>query len=357
MRLLLAAVFAVIAAPAFAQDIVSPHEMISGAISGFIQPGFHRLATSTASLREDIAAMCATPSEAALGASQAQFKAVVGDYSRVEFVQIGPLSADNRGERLLFWPDRKGIALRQVQQALAAKDQTAGKPETLAKKSVAMQGLGALEYLLFGTGAGELVGAEGAYRCSYASAIAVLLADLTATLDAEWSDPKGVTAALLNPKADAADFRTETEVLEKLAASLIHGTEAIRDQRVLPILGASTGSPKPKSALFWRSNQTIPALASNFAGLAEFFEKARFAEAMGSPTNVWIANGAEFEFAGAQRATDTITSPIEEAVADPVQLKALQHLVIITKALDSLLGRNLSAALGLSVGFSALDGD
>jgi uncharacterized protein len=38
-------------------------------------------------------------------------------------------------------------------------------------------------------------------------------------------------------------------------------------------------------------------------------------------------------------------------------LQALKYLVIITGSLDTLLGQNLAAALGLSVGFSTLDGD
>jgi predicted lipoprotein len=48
---------------------------------------------------------------------------------------------------------------------------------------------------------------------------------------------------------------------------------------------------------------------------------------------------------------------MEQAVADKVQLDALKYMSIITGSLDHLLGDNLAAALGLSVGFSALDGD
>lgn len=356
MRLLLAAAFALAAVPAFAASAVPTKDLISAAITDFIRPGFAALATETGALKTDVAALCATPDDAALATSRDQFKAVVKSYSRVEFVHIGPLGVGDRLERMLFWPDRKGIALRQVQQALAANDETAAKPETLAVKSIAMQGLGALEYLLFGTDSEQLATSDGAHRCSYAQSIATLLADLTATMSAEWNDPAGVTEALLNPKANAADYRTETEVLEKLAATLVHGTETIRDQRVLPILGASTGEPKPKSALFWRSDMTAPSLASNFQGLSDFFAAAGFPAAMG-PDNAWVVTGTDFEFANARRAAGLITSPMEEAVADPKQLKALEYLVIVTKSLDTLVGENLAAALGLSVGFSALDGD
>ena len=74
-------------------------------------------------------------------------------------------------------------------------------------------------------------------------------------------------------------------------------------------------------------------------------------------TNGWVANGAVFEFENAARAAADITDPIDKAVTVPEELRALKYMVIITGSLDTLLGDNLAAALGLSVGFSQLDGD
>src|SRR6185312_8712350 len=112
--------------------------------------------------------------------------------------------------------------------------------------SVAMQGLGALEYVLFGTGNETLRTADGAYRCSYGASIATLVDGIAATLDAEWQDisPDGATAHMLDPKPDATDYRTPQEALEKLAGALIIGTDIVRDQRISPILGAAEGKPK-----------------------------------------------------------------------------------------------------------------
>ncbi|HWA19842.1 MAG TPA: imelysin family protein [Devosia sp.] len=355
MRLLVLFVAWVCASSAFAASALPARDITQAAIEGYVRPAFHQFAEQTAALAADIKVLCETPSEAALAAVQSDFKAAVVGYSRVEFVRIGPLTIADRMERLLFWPDRKGIALRQVQGALAEKDETAADPVTLKDKSVAMQGLVALEYLLFGTGAEQLASGDD-YRCRYATASSTLIAGLADTLDKEWSDPNGQSDHMLSPQPTYDDFRTDTEVLEKLAATLIHGTETIRDQRISPILGVAEGGPKPKSALFWRSGMTVPALAANFAGLHDYFLAAKFTEAVG-PTNGWIANGATFEFENAARAASDIPDPIEVAVTDEEELRALKYLVIITGSLDTLLGENLAAALGLSVGFSQLDGD
>jgi uncharacterized protein len=357
MRLGVAAVLVGFAAPVAAQSAIPHEQIIRGAIDTYIQPSFDQFAASANALKASLETLCDAPSAEALEAGRDQFKSVVASFSRVEFVRAGPLGVGDRLERLLFWPDRKGIALKQVQAALATEDQTAARPETLRDKSVAMQGLGALEFLLFGTG-GEDLGTTGGYRCAYARSIVTLVSDLAATLDAEWHDTSagGTIAHLLSPQPTFDDYRTETEVQERLAATLVHGTEVIRDQRVSPILSEATGSPKPKSALFWRSNMTVASLAANFDGLHDFFLAARYPEAIGA-TNEWVANGAIFEFENAARAAATITDPMEQAVTKPEQLRALKYMAIITGSLDHLLGENLAAALGLSVGFSALDGD
>ncbi len=358
MRLLLAVLLAVLAAPAFAQSAIPNREIVEGAVDGYIRPAFAQFAEEAGALRQDVAALCAAPSAEALMETQDQFRATIIAFSRIEFVRIGPLRIADRYERLLFWPDRKGIALRQVQSALAEQDPTAAAPETLQEKSVAMQGLVALEYLLFGTGSGDLGSGAAAYRCTYAAASSSLIAGLADTLSTEWHDdsPTGHKAALTDPKPDAEEYRTELEAQERLASTLIHGTETIRDQRIMPILGTAQGSPKPRSALFWRSKMTAPALAANFDGLHDFFLAARYPDAVGAQ-NAWVANGAIFEFENAARAAAAITDPIEQAVADPVQFDALKYMSIITGSLDNLLGENLAAMLGLAVGFSALDGD
>ncbi|MEQ1768390.1 MAG: imelysin family protein [Devosia sp.] len=354
MRVLTLVAALIMSSPAAEASLLPERDIAQAAIDGYIRPAFHQFAEEAGSLRLTVEALCKQPSSEALASGQSQFKSTVVAFSKVEFVRIGPLGVGDRLERLLFWPDRKGIALRQVQGALAEKDETAASSDTLGGKSVAMQGLVALEYLLFGTGSDALATGDD-YRCRYALASSTLISDMAANVDAEWADPVGVARHLLDPKAEYDDYRTSTEVLEKLAATLIHGTEAIRDQRVTPIIGDAQGAAKPKSALFWRSGMTASTLAANFEGMEAFFNAARLPEAIGKD-NEWVSNGALFEFSNAERGVARLDGITGEAVGEE-QLKGLRYLVIVTKSLDTLLGENLAAALGLSVGFSALDGD
>ena len=358
MRFLLAVLFALSVAPAAAQSAIPVNDIVTGSVNGYIRPGFHQFATDTAALEAGVSKLCSGPAANVLGDTQAKFRAVVLSFSRIEFLHLGPLTTGDRAERLLFWPDSKGIALKQVQQVLAEKDVTAVDPATLQKKSVAMQGLGALEFVLFGTGADTLGTADGAFRCSYGLAIATLVSGIAATLDTEWSDPSpnGAVAHMLDPKPDAQDYRTSKEVLEKLAGSLVIGTETVRDQRIAPIVGAAEGKPRPKSALFWRSGMTAQALRANFQGLKDLFVIGKFSEATKANNSGWISNSALFEFDNAIASAGLISEPIETAITGNglLQLKVMTN---ITRSLDTLLGENLPSALGLTMGFSQLDGD
>ena len=358
MRLLTAAAFALLASPALAQGVIPFHDMIVGAVGDFARPNFAAFAATTAKLKTDVAALCATPSEAALATAQQSFKDAVVAYSTIEFVRMGPLNVNERVERLLFWPDIKGIALKQVQAAIGTKDAGAEQPATLQKKSVAMQGLGAVEFILFGAGADDLKSATGTHRCSYGAAATTLIDGVAQALSDEWQHPLpgGPVEAMLRPQPTSRDFRTELEVANKLAAALILGTDTIRDQRLSPVLSLSTGTPKLRLALFWRSGMTVRSIEANFTGLRDFFRAAKFQQALDS-NSAWIAESVEFEFKAALAAAAQVTAPIDQAVADPEGLLGLKQMYVSTGSLDTLLGDNLGAALGLSSGFSSLDGD
>lgn len=355
MRLIaLTFTLALLAPPVMAAS-PSPSDVLVNAVDQ-IRLGFTRLQQGTAALENRVDALCRAPGEGALERARFQFGVVVEEFSRIEFVRFGPLSEDSRYERFLFWPDRKGIGLRQVQEILATRDETAAGEATLRKKSVAVQGLPALEYVLFGTGAEGLADGNEPFRCRYGLAIAGALATVGQETRDAWQDAGGIAHRFTAPNAEYPDFRTNREALEALVGVFAFGVEAIRDTRLLPFVGRDGAAPKPKSALFWRSGLTMRSVRTNFEGLADLFSKSGIGQAT-AEENLWVDNGARFEFSNALRAADAVILPLDRALADEKQRKALDYLVILTGSLQTLLGENLAAALGLSVGFSSLDGD
>ena len=355
MRLMLVALMLFCASPALAQA-VAPSQALDAAVNAVIRPGVAAFKTRASGLESAMGGLCAVPSERALSIARQQFGLAAQAYGRIEFVRIGPLMEDNRADRLLFWPDRRGVGLRQVQAILTEEDAGASDVAALRDKSVAVQGFGALEYVLFGTDSEGLAGTEAAFRCRYGQAIAANVSGIANQVAMGWYSYDGVASHLTRPVPENADYRTETEALEALVGLVAHGIEGLRDTRINPFVAQGDEAAEPKQALFWRSGLTMAMIKANIEGMEALVAESGLANAVG-PEHVGLANSIEFEFRNAYRALGLVTQPVEQAVADDKQASALDYLIIVTQSLQALIGEQLSAALGLSVGFSSLDGD
>ena len=166
--------------------------MVAGAIDGFVKPAYGRFHAVSSQLRGEMDALCADQSPDKLAAAQSTFLTLVDAWSEVETIRFGPVTVENRLERILFWPDRKSIGLKQVQAALAGKDASATDPATLKEQERRHAGLGALEFVLFGTDSEALAEPGDPYRCAYGAAIAGNVEEMAALILAGWQDPAGI---------------------------------------------------------------------------------------------------------------------------------------------------------------------
>jgi predicted lipoprotein len=145
-------------APSAAQDegqTISP-DLGARVASTYIRPAVEEFSASTTELAAAMEALCATPGMPALYEARDGFAETVAAWGRLSILRFGPLVAENRFERVFFWPDPRGVTLRQVQELLAEEDANALTVEGLEEKSVALQGLPALEFVLHGGGADTL---------------------------------------------------------------------------------------------------------------------------------------------------------------------------------------------------------
>lgn len=351
LLLALASVAAVVAGPVRAENAV-----VAAALEGFVKPSYAAFDSAASDLRLQMNTLCISQSAETHAAAQGAFLALVAAWSRVETIRFGPVSEDNRLDRILFWPDRKGIGLKQVQATLAEKDATAADPATLKDKSIAMQGLGALEFVLFGTGADSLDAPGDPYRCAYGRAIAGNIEDMAAAILAGWQDKDGIARQWANPGADNPLYRTDDEAMTELFNIFVHGLEMIRDVRLNGFLGQAAQDDKPKQAIYWRSGGTVVSIKANVDGLRVLFDKSGLAGLLPDDSK-WIAQSIDFEFANAGRGCDLAAGPIVDVLADKDKRKALEVVRLITSHLSELFGVPLAGQLGLTAGFSSLDGD
>ena len=295
-------------------------DVIQRAIDGFVRPAYASLHDHAGSLAKamDSALPGAVAGQSRRGA--AEFSATVDAWSSAEIIGFGPIKENNRLERMLFWPDRKSIGLKQVQAALAGKDPTATDPAQLAGKSVAMQGLGALEFVLYGDGAEALAGKDDPYRCAYGAAIAKNIETMAADVDAAWKKPDGFAALWANPGPDNALYRDGTEAVTELVGVFINELEMVRDVRLKGFLGAKPEADKPRQAIYWRSQNTGLSLAGNLSGIDTLFEASKLGDALPEDAR-WMAGSIHIQLANGVATAKSVQGPIDKALADPARAR------------------------------------
>ena len=221
---------------------------------------------------------------------------------------------------------------------------------------MAVQGLGSLEFLLFGTGSDELA-TGAAFRCGYGEAIAVNLEKIAEAANAAWSDDGGIARLWTSPGPDNPLFRSGDEALSELMDVAIHGLELVRDVRLNGFLAETAEEDRPKQALFWRSHETVPIIRANLHSVGAMLKEADVGEYLPEDKR-WIASSIAFEFANADRVLGELgDEPIAEILANPDKRAKLDYVGIVTSGLSDLIGKNLTGEFGLTAGFSSLDGD
>lgn len=366
-RLLLAGLaLAALAFPVWAQDANPPPSAVltddavstvmTRAVDEVIRPGYRDLHASATALAAAVSTYCAIPSAETEAAAHAAFADIIAKWSFIEIVRDGPALEQNRFERILFYPDRKSTGLKQVQALLAKADEKDADPATLPGKSVAVQGLGALEFVLFGTGAETMGETKDSFRCRYGAAVAENIAATAGALSTEWERADGVQNDWKHPGPDNPVFRDSKEAITALLGILVHGAEMVRDQRIESFYKGEDTSPKPKSAVYWRSGNTWNSIHGNLEGLRALFTKSGM-EGLLDPAQASVGGSIEFVIQSLQRVTPKLDPDIEKAVKDPAERKKIDFLIINARDLVLRLSNDYGGAIGLGAGFSFSDGD
>jgi predicted lipoprotein len=370
MRPLLAALFLLLGVAA-ARAEADQTAIAQSSLKQVIRPAYAALAEATGSLAAKVETLCRQPSDGALRDARSAFADVVGAWSKAEVFRFGPVNDEHRYERLFFWPDPKGLGLRQIRDALAKQDQAVLEPDALAGKSVALQGLPALEYLLFDDDAETMTEAgnpapggaplpaipdQAAFRCGFALAVATNVDRIAKSLVEDWREGSAYEKSFLGPAPDDPRYHDPKEVTLELFKALTSGIELVRDQKLGKPLGASAEQAKPKLAAFWRSGLTFQNAAGNLEGVRALFAQGGFAAVVAAEA-AGVENSILFDLDRAIEVLRGIDVPMAEAAVDENLRGKIEALRVALKSARDTAGDMISRGAGLSFGFNAMDGD
>jgi uncharacterized protein len=331
-------------------------EMVQSAIDGHIIPRISQLHDVTVHLVDDVKSYCAAPTTDA-GAKEKieqSFKRTVTAWGDIDFLRFGPMTEASRLERFHFWPDPRGTTERQLQALLAKRDAALLEPGAIRRQSAAVQGLGALEFLIFND-TKPIGGAEedARFRCAFSAAIAANLETLAGEIETGWIAPDGWRAKMLAPGSDNPVYKDASETAREVVKALLTGFQIAQDRNALPRLQAALADPPKKIRLaFERSGMNDRYLGQQLASLSAFFDATGLL-AFVPPDKPWMQ-------AFIPRAFETLVADaplLSRAGTEDEKITRLRKMRFSINGLRQIVARELAPAADVVLGFNELDGD
>ena len=323
--------------------------IVQQAIDKHVIPHIDALKEVSARLPDAVDTMCRTGSPAAKEDLSSRFRNTVKAYAGVDFLRFGPMLEGGRRERLSFWPDPRGFVSRQLHLILANKDEAVVQPGAIAKQSVAVQGLSALEALItdkeFPLGPGE----PSNYRCELAEAIAANVASVSDEIADGWEKPGGWKDKMLHPGPENDTYKSPEESASELVKALLTGLSLTADLQLKPQVKHNLKLVPP----FQYSGLQKAYYASSVESLRSLYDALELEDYLTSDKD-WIKNWV----GGAWRAmesSDGVGGRSHAAKRNDTPL--LREVFDKMNGLRKIIIGEMSVAAGLTVGFNELDGD
>lgn len=325
--------------------------IVEAAVERHILPIYRRFRSATEDLAVVAGRACDDPASPPGAEFEAAFRDTVEAWAAARHLHWGPARDEYRYERIALGADPRDYVGRQLRKIVLTGDPTALDPGRLGQKSIAVQGLTALEHLLFAPGA------EGdpGFRCRYRAAIAENLAAMAADIVAGWSDDAGYPGLLRRPGPDNPLFRTPREAAMEVFKPLAGGLRFFIDIRLFDPLRASVEEARPRHSEFWRSGGTNQVLRTGLAALADLY-RIGFSPPVAARSAALDARVREL-FAAAAAELDAIALAFDQAVLDGADRRRVEGAIGYLNEAWRLIAHDVAAGLGLAVGFNEFDGD
>lgn len=345
-----------LAAPAQAQELTDEAyaQVNASLITGHVVPAYARLASATDALADAATSYCAEDPATSLEMVRTTFKETGAAWMGAGHLGFGPAEFFMRNLRMNFWPQARGKVSNAVDGALASDAEA--KP--VDQRSFALQGLPAMEYLLFASPQLE----AKTPRCELAIAVSGNMQAIASDVLAEWTGgdtPYGATAVSAGP--DNATYPKASDVTLDLFRSLHEGLQRISTLKLDPALGKDIKRARPALAEATLSASGMANIRQSLIALEQLY-LGRDDDGLTRLTQM-SANDPKLDalmrkaFQQTRETADSVALALPQAVSDVAERPKLEKLSKQVRALRQICADRLAPALKLSVGFNSLDGD
>ncbi|MDJ0389352.1 imelysin family protein [Roseomonas sp. E05] len=319
-------------------------------------PAYRRFAEATANFAAQLDTLARNPAEAApWQAARQGFGQTVLAWEGVQPVRFGPADLFSRHARIQTWPDPQDSIGHDLAAAVAARDPAVLEARPQGLGNVTVQGLPALERLLFGEDAAERLAAgdaEAGYRAALLRTIGGNLATLARDILAGWTtDENPYATTLTGPRQPYAAPREAAQELFKLLHSTVGSVAARKLERPL---GSDATAARPALLEWWRSGLSGQAIQANLV-LARDMASAGFVPVIEKAGDGELAELLRRAFEQVVTTARGLPLPLKTAITDPARRAPVIRLQREATVLQALLAQRLPPALDIQPGVAAPD--
>ena len=331
-----------------------PQAVTSAAIaSQVILPTYSRWVDADRQLSISALSYCQGKSD--LDTARADFLHAQKAWAELQPLLIGPLAEGNRAWQIQFWPDKKNLVGRQVEQLVTAQPQISA--DALAKSSVVVQGLSAYEYILFDADI-DMANAEQKTRyCPLLVAIGERQKALAEDILNSWNSNDGMLAQLSKfPNQRYADSH---EAIAELLRVQVTALDSLKKKLGTPLGRGTKGVPQPFQAEAWRSKASLSSLQASLASAQTVWAGVDNKGLRGllPKEQKPLADKIDAAYAESNKQLAALKPPLGDLLASEAGRQQLNAFYDSLNVVHRLHEGELAKALGIQLGFNANDGD
>lgn len=333
-------------------------QVLSDTAHRLILPWHQAFLTASADLAQSLERFCQNPTNPGeLEASRASWRAAMLAWQTLHLINFGPVAEDNQAWRIQFWPDTHNRVGQKV-EALLAEDAPIDAAR-LAEANVLVQGLSALEYLLFDPARADLVTLQAPRVCVYLRAAGLNIQAVAQRLNSAWATGEGnFVGTFLSAGPNNVVFPSQRDLVAALVSAVVSNIEVIKNKKLGEAFGGRPTEDRVNAYRleFWRSGLTLEAMQREIAANQQLFQTA-VQPLLAAAKQQALAKRIEDSFAEVGETFAALPQPLFSSVTQPAALPQFQAAFDQLGVLLGLLKRDVPAALGLQLGFNANDGD
>ena len=332
-----------------------------------IIPGHKAFNDKALAFEKVVPQFCSNPSEQSLALLRERFREVNNAWMRIQHIKHGPIEENRRLYRIQLFPDKRNAVGKHL--ALQFKKMNFDKltPKNFSRLSAALQGINALENLLYSPRFTffELESEEKRkFHCGLLSGISLNLSNISTRLLAEWTTDESLYAKFVNEKkyplkgsAEEQALTARTEITSRIFNGYYTQLQLILERKLLLPLGKSAERAKPHFSEAYLSQHSTQNIAINLQTLESLYELT-YAPYLEMKTNgEAVHKKIKQAYADVHQQISLLQAPLSQAVGDENLRPAVELLVKKLENLFELTIGEMRETIVIPMRFNSLDGD